>query len=300
MQKTMLVTGATGFTGRWIARQGKQLGIRLVGTSFSKAVPDADYPELYACDLTDKSSIEAVLAQVKPDYVLHLAAISFVAHGSVQDIYQTNLVGTVNLLDAIKTTCPAVQKVLVASSGNVYGNSAELPITERTQLSPVNDYAVSKVAMEYACRSRMADLPIIITRPFNYTGIGQAEHFLLPKIVAAFKRQQTVLELGNLDVARDFTDVRDLATAYLKLVESNVDSEEFNLCSGKPVNLMQVIEMMQRITGFKLGVQVNPAFVRSNEVKQLYGSEDKLRAVIGDYRHYTDLEDTLAWMYSSK
>uniref|UniRef100_A0A486XXG6 UDP-glucose 4-epimerase n=1 Tax=Rheinheimera sp. BAL341 TaxID=1708203 RepID=A0A486XXG6_9GAMM len=300
MNKTILVTGATGFTGRWFARTAKLQGFLCVGTSLSLSGLDADFALLYRCDLNNRAEIEQVLREVKPDYVVHLAAISFVAHGAVQEIYQTNVVGTVNLLDAIKMVCPDICKILVASSGNVYGNSANLPITEQTPLAPANDYAVSKVAMEYACQFRQTALPVILTRPFNYTGLGQAENFLLPKIVAAFKRRQPVLELGNLDVARDFTDIRDLVTAYLKLLTSECKDEIFNICSGKPVSLLQVIEMMQQIAGYDIELQVNPAFVRGSEVKTLYGSEQKLISVIGGYRQHVELAETLAWMYQSK
>lgn len=299
MANTILITGATGFTGRWFARAAVAEGYRCVGTSISNSGEDRDFAALYRCDLNNRAQIETVLQQVKPDYIIHLAAISFVAHGLVQDIYQTNVIGTVNLLDAVKAVCPGIAKILVASSGNVYGNSVELPISEHTALAPANDYAVSKVAMEYACKVRHAELPIVITRPFNYTGVGQAEHFLLPKIVAAFKRQQATLELGNLAVARDFTDVRDVVSAYLKLLASDVTQGVFNVCSGKPTSLLEVIELMQQIAGYNIEVKVNPAFVRANEVKSLYGAEHKLVAQLGMYRQYADLMDTLAWMYHS-
>lgn len=296
MAGLILVTGASGFTGRWFIAAAISQGYRCIGVSQSaNTVLPGNTPNK-VCDLTDFAAVQAVIQEVKPDYVVHLAAISFVAHGSTRDMYLTNVVATTNLLDAAIKHCPNIKKVLIASSGNVYGNTTSLPITEQTPFAPANDYAVSKVAMEYAVSLRMAQLPIVVTRPFNYTGVGQAEHFLLPKIVAAFRHKQTSLELGNLDVARDFSDVRDIVRAYLKLLAAEVSSDVFNLCSGQAVTLRQVITQVEQLAGYAITISVNPAFVRANEVKELYGTEQKLLRVIGTYRQHTSLRDTLAWM----
>ncbi|NVK02939.1 MAG: GDP-mannose 4,6-dehydratase [Oceanospirillaceae bacterium] len=190
-----------------------------------------------------------MVKSVQPDYVVHLAAVSFVNHHNVSDIYVANIVATTNLLDALISQNTKVKKVLIASSGNVYGNPIGLPIDEKAQFIPENDYGVSKVAMEYAARLRMRRLPIVIARPFNYTGFGQSEKFLVPKIVAAFKRHDPVLELGNLDVARDFSDVRDVVSAYVRILRSNVEGEVFNVCSGKSVPLREVIRICNKLTG---------------------------------------------------
>lgn len=296
MAGLILVTGASGFTGRWFIAEAIKQGYSCVGLSQSANTSLPANTQSIVCDLTDFAAVQAVISKIKPDYIVHLAAISFVAHGSTRDMYLTNVVATTNLLDAVVKHCPGIRKVLVASSGNVYGNAASLPITEQTPFAPVNDYAVSKVAMEYAVSLRMMQLPIVVTRPFNYTGVGQAEHFLLPKIIAAFRRKQTSLELGNLDVARDFSDVRDIVKAYVKLLQSDVSSSMFNLCSGQAVTLRQVIAQVELLAGYPMTINVNPAFVRANEVKELYGSEQKLLSVIGAYREHTSVQDTLAWM----
>lgn len=304
MRGTLLVTGAAGFTGRYLMTAATKLGYRCVAVVQSPLleplVVGGQPIAVEVCDLTDRQVVMALVQRVQPDYVVHLAAISFVAHGVLQDIYLTNVVGTANLMDALQQHASTLKKVLVASSGNVYGNSQALPITETTSLAPVNDYAVSKVAMEYALSLRSKDLPLIITRPFNYTGVGQAEHFLIPKIVHAFAQRQPTIELGNLDVARDFTDVRDLVHAYLLLLASDAVGELFNICSGKAVPLLEVVEHLNALAGYRIDVQVNPAFVRANEIKTLYGSDAKLRCVIGDYRQFADLQQTLAWMLATQ
>jgi nucleoside-diphosphate-sugar epimerase len=249
------------------------------------------------CDLLDFARVKQVLNKMQPDYVVHLAAISIVGHGSAEDIYRNNVVGTTNLLDGIIDQCPNIQKVLVASSGNIYGNADRLPIIETASYKPENDYAVSKCAMELAVNVRFSRLPIVITRPFNYTGVGQAEHFLVPKIVKAFKAGQTLIELGNLDVARDFSDVRDLVSAYIRLLESDSYSEAFNICSGQSISLLSIIDSLNELAGYQISVTVNPNFVRTNEIKELYGSDKKLTKLIGRYRKFC-FDDTLAWMYT--
>ena len=116
-----------------------------------------------------------------------------------------------------------------------------------------------------------AKLPIIITRPFNYTGIGQAGNFLIPKIVNHFRENKKQIELGNINVSRDFSDVRDIAKSYVDLLESDVCSEVFNLCSGNVHSLSSIITKMEKIAGYSIDVQVNPDFVRENEIKILGG-----------------------------
>ena len=138
-------------------------------------------------------------------------------------------------------------------------------------------------------------MPIVITRPFNYTGVGQAESFLLPKIVDHFRRGAEVIELGNVDVWRDFSDVRAVAQAYRRLLEACPAGSTVNVCSGKSYSLREVIATAERISGRSIEVLSNPAFVRANEVKTLCGDASKLRAIIGDWAS-PPLEVTLRWM----
>jgi nucleoside-diphosphate-sugar epimerase len=295
--RKLLLTGASGFTGRYLLKSAVALGYECIAISQKGTLPIESAANVIECDLLDFDKVKQIVAEIEPDYVVHLAAISYVGHGSTKDISQTNIVGTTNLLDAIAKQCTDIQKILIVSSGNVYGNAISLPITERSVFNPENDYGVSKCSMELAVKIRMDSLPIVITRPFNYTGIGQAEHFLVPKIVRAFKSGQTHIELGNLDVARDFSDVRDVVAAYLGLLESEAQSEVYNVCSGKSVSLLNIIDKLNALAGYEINVKVNPEFIRSNEIKELYGCENKLRALIGPYRKYT-FEDTLNWIFN--
>ncbi|WET42748.1 GDP-mannose 4,6-dehydratase [Citrobacter enshiensis] len=135
---------------------------------------------------------------------------------------------------------------MLASSANVYGNGTAGKLSESTVVNPANDYAVSKLAMEYMSHLWMDKLPIFITRPFNYTGVGQTDNFLLPKIVKHFKAKSPTIELGNIDVWRDFTDVRALSKAYVKLLHAKPFGEVINICSGRTYSLRKVIELCEK------------------------------------------------------
>jgi nucleoside-diphosphate-sugar epimerase len=291
----VLVTGAGGFTGRHLAIAAASRQVECIGVVYADAGDIPGYASIRQCDITDRDTLTALIRELSPDYVVHLAGIAFVAHGSSRQIYDTNLWGTVCLLDVLAESCPQVRRVLVASSGNVYGDDQAVPIDETAVPAPANDYGVSKLAMEYACRLRMDRIPIVITRPFNYTGVGQDSNFLIPKMVDAFRNRQPVLELGNLDVERDFSDVRDVVDAYLELLTGDHDAGTYNVCSGQPTALKAVIEQLQSLTGHEIEVRVNPAFVRANEIKVLYGNRSRLDAAIGP-RNLHSLEQTLQWM----
>lgn len=293
---TALITGLVGFTGRYLAQLLKQQGYRVAGLQ-ARAQP-SDH-ELHVCDLLDREGLRKVVDEVRPDVVAHLAAISFVAHGDVDAIYRTNVVGTRNLLEALADSPYKPQSVLLASSANIYGNTATDPISEEVTPAPANDYAVSKLAMEYMAGLWFDRLPITIVRPFNYTGVGQASNFLLPKIMDHFKRRVHEIELGNLDVARDFSDVRTVVAAYAALLAAPPAGETFNVCSGVAYSLQQVLDMAADIAGYRLSVKVNPAFVRTNEVKVLRGDGKRLSKLVGNVPSFT-LKQTLHWMYNAK
>lgn len=290
---TVLVTGLSGFTGRFLRERLEQDGHRVVGLSNTKNQPEND---IFQADLMNLSQLKSVVNQVNPDYVVHLAAIAFVAHGDTDEIYQTNLIGTQHLLQALSELPTKPKHIILASSANTYGNAHVEPITESTPFAPVNDYAVSKVAMEFMAQTWQEKLPISIVRPFNYTGVGQSPQFLLPKIIKHFKEKAEVIELGNLDVVRDFSDVRDVVDAYAKLLTTDAKGKAYNVCSGVGTSLSEILETMINISGHTIEVKVNPAFVRTNEVKRLVGSDKKLSDAIGK-RTKHDLVDTLRWMY---
>lgn len=303
---TALITGIAGFTGHYLANDLQSLGYQVVGLDHTHGMEignaplqDAGAISIYRCDLLDKANLVQVIQQVQPDVVVHLAAIAFVAHGDVDAIYRINVVGTRNLLEALASAPRKPSAVLLASSANIYGNTLVDPIDETVEPNPANDYAVSKLAMEYMAKLWQDRLPIVIVRPFNYTGIGQSMNFLLPKIVDHFRRGARDIELGNLDVARDFSDVRMVSASYCGLLQAVPAGQVFNVCSGVAYTLQEVLSMMADVAGYRINVTVNPAFVRANEVKTLRGSNARLLSVIGNLKT-VPLRETLQWLFQGR
>ena len=276
----LLLTGAEGFTGRHFAAGARACGHEVVALQ---------------ANLGDADALKAEVAQVAPEAVVHLAAISFVGHADASAFYNVNVIGTLNLLDALAALAHPPGRVLLASSANVYGNCEQSPITEAQPPAPVNHYAMSKLAMEHMARTYLDRLPLFFVRPFNYTGPGQAASFVIPKLVAHFARRAEAVELGNLDVEREFNDVRFVCEAYLQLLHKATPGEVYNICTGQPVTLKEVLALLSQITGHPLQVEVNPAFVRANEIHRLCGSPAKLDAAIGGIASPA-LADTLRWM----
>ena len=257
--------------------------------------PKPANPRYLNINLLQPKTLRLIGERAQPHVVVHLAASAFVAETDPTDFYAVNLLGTRHLLEALSTAVTPPLCTIVASSANVYGNSTLEVLEETAETHPANDYAVSKLAMEYLAKTYMERLGIVITRPFNYSGVGQEPRYLIPKIVSHFKKQAAHIELGNTDVARDFSDVRDIAKAYRLLAEIQPNGEIFNLCSGEATALETCIAIASEITGHDIEVKVNPDFVRENEVTILRGSREKLDGVIGRGRRYK-FRETLEWM----
>ncbi len=292
-----LITGITGFTGQYLAAELSDIGFEVFGTT-TNSKPSNPSCE-FNVDLRDAESLKKVVNDVKPDVVAHLAAISFVGHDDSSQIYTTNIVATRHLLEALSTAHKKPHSVLLSSSATVYGTGAQSPLSETAPFNPMNDYGISKMAMEKLAALWLDKLPLFITRPFNYTGIGQADNFLIPKIMRHFREGLKDIELGNLDVYRDFSDVRDVAKIYQRLITLAPQGKIVNICSGQAISLQQIISMMSEIAGYEINVHINPQFVRDNEVKLLKGSPDYLDTLIGKYERIA-FQDTLKWMYQGE
>ncbi|AEC21706.1 NAD-dependent epimerase/dehydratase [Pusillimonas sp. T7-7] len=292
--RTVLVTGIDGFTGRYVAAELQAAGYKVVGLGSGKASG-----QYYHANLLDADALAYVMADAQPDFIINLAAIAFVAHGDANAFYQVNVIGARNLLQAALNAKKQPRSILMVSSANVYGNATVSVIDENIPMAPVNDYAVSKLAMEYMTSLYIDKLPITIVRPFNYTGVGQAGNFLIPKIVDHFRRKAPIIELGNLDVSRDFGDARAVASAYrLLLQNSEAQGRVVNICSGQAYALEQIIQMCASVTGHEIQVKVNLDFVRENEIKVLRGDNTLLQVLAGPQWRPIPLEATLEWMLS--
>ncbi len=273
------ITGADGFTGRYLCEALAARGVDTVALT---------------ADITDADAIDAEVLATPFDQVIHLAAQAFVGTQDWMGFYRINQIGTYHLLDAVARHRPNT-RCLLASSAQIYGPQASGIVSETAIPSPSNPYAVSKYAMELGALTWADRLPIMIMRPFNYTGVGQDDLYLIPKIVAHFRRRADRIELGNLDVQRDFGDVRSVASAYCGLALDCTATTIVNICSGKLWGLKDIVATASRIAGHHLNVAVNPAFVRKNDVAVLGGNSQKLHALLPAWSPIP-LENTLQWM----
>ncbi len=294
MTRCALITGISGFTGKYMASALQAIGYEVFGSSLE---PNND-PGIIQADLCSLDSMCNLVKLVNPDVVIHMAAISNVVHGNITELYTTNILGSRNLLQALSELKRPLESVMLVSSANVYGNANSDLITEETQLIPVNDYSVSKLAMENLSLLWSDQLPIFIVRPFNYTGHGQSKSFLIPKIIEHYVRGAKSIALGNLDVFREFNDVRQVVDIYRQLIEIKPIGEVVNVCSGVAYSPSDVIRFMNNIADHEIEVEIDPRFVRNNEIKILRGSNDLLKGLIGPVQAIP-LEETLRWMYES-
>lgn len=276
----LLVTGLTGFTGRHLAPMASADGWQVHGLG---------------CNLNDADAVQVAVDAHAADAVLHLAGISFTAHPDSTEIYRANTVGSTTLLQALARTPKKPHKVVLASSASVYGNSDTVPIAENQPPAPMSHYAASKLAMEHLARVYMDRLPLVIARPFNYTGPGQSKHFLVPKLVEHFAQKRPTIALGNLHVRREINDVRYVCQAYLKLIEASQSGQTYNICTGLSFSVQDLLEALTAITDHQIEVTIDSNFVRQGELHELYGDPTRLQHAVGHLSGYC-LQDTLRWM----
>lgn len=280
----LLLTGADGFTGRYIVPLAESVGYAVFALEG---------------DLQNAAAVQQQVSQINPTHVIHLAGISQTNAQQELDYYEVNLLGTMTLLRALANLPHAPQKVILASTSHIYGNHAHSPIDEDVPAAPISQYAMSKLAMEYMSQPFADRLPIVIVRPFNYTGIGHAEHFVIPKIISHFLHKAQVIELGNIDVLREYNDVRDIAKLYLGLLSSAENGQTYNLASGRTHSLREVITILEGLSGHHLIVKTNPDFLRPNEIQCLSGNPARLEQCLGALS-FREMRETLSWMLAVK
>lgn len=280
----LLVTGSDGFTGRQFCSKATKTGFEVVKLK---------------ANILDREGLKSEILDVKPNLIVHLAGISNVANPDKISFYNVNVIGTTNLLDAVLDLPVAPSKVLIASSANVYGNCNVTSIDENMVTNPTNHYAASKLAMEKMALTYSKKIPIVITRPFNYTGLGQSLDFVIPKLVSHFINKSPEIFMGNIDVEREFNDVRTVCDSYLMLLKFGMDGEIYNICSGNSYSLSYVLSLLSELTAHNARISVDQTLVRDNELTVLRGDPSKLnRLIIQSSTKLTaiTLKDTLKLM----
>lgn len=315
----VLVTGAGGFVGCYLtaalAKRGHVVfaGVHkreTAATSFTSDVTAVQEGEIISApiDITDGQSLTAVLAKLRPDGIIHLAAQSMVKK-AWEDPAQTllvNTVGTVLLLQAVKQVNAGIKVVTIGSSEE-YGlaGKAGHPIDEEAPCLPQNPYAVSKLAMGQVALqlARRDGLRVIHVRPFNHFGPGQREGFVVSDFAAQIARIEKglcppVIKVGDLSARRDFTDVRDVVRAYVLLLECDVATGIYNVCSGQARSAREILMGLLALTKQKVTVEVDQARFRPSEVPVFIGSGEKIRRAVGwrPARDFAEsLRETLDW-----
>jgi GDP-6-deoxy-D-talose 4-dehydrogenase len=278
----ILLTGSDGFTGLHFIKKCNDLDIDIIPLK---------------SDLLNLNDLLEETKYLDIDYVVHLAGISYVAHNNENIFNSVNVIGTKNLLMALKDMKKRPLKILLASSANIYRSIKSNLITESSPLEPINPYAKSKLEMEkMAIESYENIFKFIIVRPFNYTGRGQNDQFLIPKIISHFKRKLNSIELGALDVKREFNDVRYVVDCYISLLKNLDHNEIINICTGNSFSVNDVLNKIQRIANHYPEIKINQDFIRKNEVQNLAGSPKRLVKASMIKNNYS-LDQTLMWMY---
>lgn len=291
---TVLVTGAGGFVGSHLRETLSAKGYDVV--TFER--DDGD--------ICDMPLLRGFVSRVQPAVVYHLAAQSSAARSfqNPAGTFHVNVTGTVSLLEAIRLEAPDA-RVVVASSSEVYGAMApdEAPLDESAPLRPLNPYAASKAAQELATFQyvRAFGCDVIVARCFNSVGPRQAQAFALPSFAAqlariAVRETEPILYVGNLDVRRDYTDVRDVARALMLLGERGARGETYNVCSRAEVSLRTALDLLARVSGVDVRIEVEAQRVRPADIPRIVGSYALLNEATG-WRPEVPLERSLADLY---
>jgi len=304
-----LITGVTGFVGSHLADYllAEQPEVEIFGTrrwrSRMENIEHLDGRlQLRECDLRDPAAIQGVLAEVRPDYIFHLAAQSFVPASwrAPSETLMTNILGQTNIFEAVRVLelDPVIQ---IAGSSEEYGLVLpdEVPIKETNPLRPLSPYAVSKVAQDLLAYQyfRSYGLKTVRTRGFNHTGPRRGEVFVtsnFAKQIASIEAglREPVIRVGNLDAQRDFTDVRDMVRAYWLAVSEATPGEVYNLASGRAVTIRELLDRLLALSDTEVEVQVDPDRLRPSDVEILLGDYSKFRSDTG-WEPSIPLEQTL-------
>ena len=280
--RKLLVTGSSGFVGTHVrlacAEGGAFAGWQCHGT-----------PEGW--DIRDADAVNGLVAEIQPDGVLHLAAQSFVPRSfeEPRETFEINLLGTLNLLQAL-TAMKFSGTMVFVSSGDVYGRVPDeaMPVTEHRMPEPRSPYAVSKIAAEQLCLQwrRTEGLAVMVARPFNHVGPGQDAKFVLPalarQVVAiAEGRQRPIIEAGDIDTSRDFTDVRDVVAAYAAMFESGVPGTTYLIGSGDERRVRDLLMSMCSLAGIEPEIRQDPGKLRPAEQRRMVADAGLLRRDTG-------------------
>lgn len=295
-----LITGVTGFVGRYLVEYINQTEpssqIFGIGTRKNCALP------IHYCqiNLKEKEQTENLLADIRPDYIIHLASMSSVGESwKNPDIcFQNNTGIMLNILTAT-ANLKLKTRLLSVGSSEEYGNypADKMPLKECYELMPQNPYAVAKVSQEMLCKLFINyGLDIVMTRSFNHIGPYQDTRFVVPsfikQLVEISQNKKSDMTVGNINISRDFTDVRDVVNAYYKILHQGKTGEVYNVCSGKKTKLKDIITLTESCLGIKAAITVDSSLLRKNDSKIIFGDNSKLKNELSWSPQYS-IKDTI-------
>jgi GDP-4-dehydro-6-deoxy-D-mannose reductase len=295
MQK-ILITGSGGFTASHLIPFLKQINnLELVGIDQR---PGGLIPE-HELDLLDANAIDQFIKGIKPDKVIHLAAIT--KSDNFQDFYKINVFATINMLQSIINNGLMNTRILIISSSAVYGNSPAKLLSEDHNLRPINFYGNSKVAMEQAALQyyRNFGLKLNIVRPFNIIGSGQPLYFVVPAFAhqlntIKYKHAEPVIKVGNISPSRDFIDIHDVIRAYWLILNNECAGEIFNIGSSKAVKIETMLLKLIDLLGIKVEIQQDEKRLRKHEIPEQIADISKIKKL--GWEPIITFEETLTAM----
>lgn len=303
-----LITGISGFAGSHLAEFLLNKGYKVYGTFYDKSTFSnldgfIDRIILYQCDIRNYDNLKKIIEKVQPDEVYHLAAISFVPNSlkNPKLTFDTNLYGTLNLYQVI-IDLKMTPMILFVGSADEYGivNENDLPIKEECSLRPMNPYSISKASADFLSYAYFKNyhLKIIRVRPFNHIGPRQSPEFVcssFAKQIAEIEKgikKELIIQVGNLEAKRDFTDVRDMVRAYWLTIQKGKFGEVYNICSEKTISIKQILDELLSISKKNIKVKQDPKRLRSSDVPILLGNSTKFMKKV-DWKPVIPLEKTL-------
>lgn len=272
MNKKVLIFGAGGFVGKYLAKEFSSNNYKVYGSDKNSSNNINEFYEFYKCDLLDINQVSSILKEVNPTHIINLAAISSVGLSwkIPQVTISVNVIGTLNILESVKEICP-LSKILFIGSSEEYAPS-ENPIDESNPLNANNPYGISKAVQEQFSEiyRKRYGLKIYYVRPFNHTGVGQSDSFVIPsfcKQVAEIEKhsESGTIYVGNLEVKRDFSNVKDIARAYRMIIESNDCNIVYNVGSGTAVSLKEILNYIVGLSTKHIEIEIDKDLFRPSD-----------------------------------
>jgi GDP-4-dehydro-6-deoxy-D-mannose reductase len=305
LKRKIFITGATGFVGRNLIRQLDSPGNEIFGTSFPHQPTQIETTclnRICFLDITHSEETSELIAQIRPDWVFHLAAVSNVKHSweHRMQTLETNLLGSLSVMEAVRKNAPDA-KLLFVSSSNVYGMVSDQSsfLTEDDPIEALSPYAYTKISGELLARfyAEVENMDVLISRTFPHTGPGQSPDFVCSDWAYQIARIENnltppQLSVGNLEVTRDYSDVMDVVSAYESLMKSGRKGQIYNIGSGRPISLHSILDLLLSFSDRSIDVLVDPGKLRKTDIPMMVADISKVKAETG-WAPRIPLESTL-------